>query len=75
MEAIDRDAVLDAEGRRTLAAALAREWRPEWEAFVATAARRRIGAATLPAGVTDVVAATLDTEAFTAWRNRAGEVP
>lgn len=73
VEAIDRDAVLDAGGRRRLAAALRQEWRQDWEAVVATAGRRRIGEPSLPAGVADAAAGALDDETFAAWRKRTEE--
>jgi hypothetical protein len=73
VEVIDQDAVLDDEARQRLADALRQHWRPEWEAVVTTAARRRLGVSSLPAGVADATAAALDADAFTVWRRRAEE--
>lgn len=73
VEAIDRDAVLDAGSRQRLVAALRQEWRPDWEAVVATAGRRRTVEPSLPAGVADAAAEALDDETFAAWRKRIEE--
>lgn len=73
VEAVDREAVLDSEARRALAAAIRDQWRPEWEAIVMTAARRRISEPSLPAGVADAVATALDDETFATWRKRVEE--
>jgi hypothetical protein len=73
VEAIDRDAVLDAGSRQRLAAVLRQAWRSDWEAVVATAGRRRIGEPSLPAGVADAAAGALDDETFAAWRKRIEE--
>lgn len=75
VEAVDRDALLDADQRRALAAALAQRWRPEWESVSAAALRQRITFARLPPGVPDAVAAALDAETVAAWRARAVEAP
>lgn len=75
VEAVDRDALLDADQRRALAAALAQRWRPEWENVSAAALRQRITLARLPPGVPEAVAAALDAETVAAWRARAVEAP
>lgn len=73
VEAVDRDAQLDDDQRRAVAARLAERWRPEWAAVAATALRQRITFARLPQGVPDVVALALDPETVAAWRARAVE--
>lgn len=74
VEVIDRDALLDAEVRAALREALAENWRPEWDAAVTSPLRQRSGDIRLPESVVEAVAAVLDDETFTAWRQRAGEV-
>ena len=73
VEAVDRDALLDADQRRAVAATLTQRWLPEWESVAATALRQRVTFARLPPGVPDVVAAALDPETVAAWRARAVE--
>jgi len=73
VDAIDRDAVLDAAGRAALAESLRVRWRPEWELVGANAARQPFGGVPLPVGVADAAAAALDDEAFEAWRRRSRE--
>ncbi|MFM8414715.1 MAG: hypothetical protein ACKOCX_08325 [Planctomycetota bacterium] len=73
VEAIDRDALLDADGRAALREAFAGNWRPEWDAAVTSPLRQRSGDIRLPDGVVEVAAAVLDDDTFTAWRHRAGE--
>lgn len=75
VEAVDRDALLDADQRRAVAATLTQRWRPEWESVAATAVRQRVTFARLPPGVPDAVAAALDPDTVTAWRARAVEAP
>ena len=74
VEAIDRDALLDAEGRAALREAFAGKWRPEWDAVVTSPQRQRSGEIRLPEGVVEAVADILDDETFTAWRRRVEEV-
>lgn len=75
VEAIDRDALLDDDQRRAVAAKLTQRWRPEWESVAATALRQRVTFARLPPGVPDVVATALDPDTVAAWRARAVEAP
>ena len=75
VEAVDRDALLDDDQRRAVAAKLNQRWRPEWESVAATALRQRVTFARLPPGVPDVVAAALDPDTVAAWRARAVEAP
>jgi len=75
VEAIDRDALLDESQRRTVAAALAERWQPEWQVVATTAARQRITFARLPLAVREAVGAELDPETVSAWWARAVEAP
>jgi hypothetical protein len=75
VEAIDRDALLDASQRRKVAAALAERWQPEWQVVAATALRQRITFARLPLAVREAVSAELDPETVSAWWARAVEAP
>lgn len=73
VESIDRAALLDDRGRADLREALRENWRPEWEVVVSSGARPPGGPTSLPTGVADVAATTLDVETFTAWRRRLEE--
>lgn len=73
VEVIDRDALLDAEGRAALRRALEENWRPEWDGAVSSPLRQQLGEVRLPEGVLQVAAAVLDDATLAAWRQRAGE--
>ncbi len=73
VEAIDREALLDADQQAALTDVLKTKWRPDWGGVLKTALRQQITTSQLPAGVTDAAADILDLDTFMAWRKRAGK--